>query len=374
MVGSWLEYNGVPPSSISTTHGGGWLTVTDVPVSQANELLGASYQLYYYDGRNDTILRTAGYALPAALHVHVKTIIPTTAFTPTPLLHQTPRRLSGEADVLNVTSGEPGRMLSHRQQFEIHPSALRTLYGITTYVPPVVASSRLGIVGYNDEHPNLVDQAYFMGQFLSGNPDETVTWGKIDETVPKGYNTNRANMFAQFAAAISYPIPITFYRGTGRPLVPKGNKIETPSADDAIHQWLRFANDQTYNPHTIGLISDGIKEKNLPPEYMDAVCTLFEILGARGTTVLVPSGDDGVGVGRSKMFNINFPASCTCDFQSLLASCTHAQVQVALRMFLITFSQVHMSQVSAVRQKYLKSGAFSPEAASQITSRFRITR
>jgi tripeptidyl-peptidase-1 len=56
IVNSWLEYNGVQPSSISTTHGGGWLTVTGVSVSQADKLLGASYRLYRHAETNDTIL------------------------------------------------------------------------------------------------------------------------------------------------------------------------------------------------------------------------------------------------------------------------------------------------------------------------------
>jgi tripeptidyl-peptidase-1 len=58
LVRSWLEFNGMPTSSesISTTHGGSWLTVTGVPVSRANKLLRASYQLYYHAGTNQTIL------------------------------------------------------------------------------------------------------------------------------------------------------------------------------------------------------------------------------------------------------------------------------------------------------------------------------
>jgi tripeptidyl-peptidase-1 len=131
LVSSWLEYNGVPPSSISTTHGGGWLTVAGVPVSQANELLGASYQLYYHAGTNETILRTVGYALPAALHIHVQTVAPTTAFTSTRLLQQTPRsRSSGAAaQAANVaTSGEPVDVLSRRDEQYVEPSFLRWLY------------------------------------------------------------------------------------------------------------------------------------------------------------------------------------------------------------------------------------------------------
>ena len=314
MVSSWLEHNGVPPSSISTTHGGGWLTVSDVPISQANELLGASYQLYYHAGMNDTILRTASYALPAALHVHVKTIVPTTAFTPTRLLQQTPSRRSGEVAVLNATSGEPVNMLLHRQSANIEPSVLGGLYKTTTYVPPVAPNSRLGIAGYDDEHPDLLDHAKFMRTYMTGDRDETITWEQINRNAPEGFPTHRANLFAQYAAAISYPIPITFYRGTGVRLTSPRGKLVTPSANDAIRQWLQYVVDREDNPHTIALISEGIREQQLPPEYMETVCDLFEMLGTRGTTVLVPSGDNGVGVGNWRKFSLNFPASCTCCF------------------------------------------------------------
>ena len=314
LVTSWLEHNGVPLSSISPTHGGGWLTVADVPVSQANELLGASYQFYYHAGRNDTILRTAVYALPAALHVHVQTVVPTTAFTSTRLLQQTPRRHSGEAAVPNAASGEPVEMLSGRQAGVIKPSVLLSLYNIDTYVPPAVANSRLGIVGFDDESPNLKDQSLFMRRFRRNARTEIVTFEPIFPTVRKGYANKRTNMFAQFAAAITYPIPITFYRNTGKQLSTLYHQKVHPGAGDAIEQWLKYTVDQPSNPHTIGLISEGSSETSLTWEYMQAVCDLFKGLGARGSTVLVPSGDLGVGSGMTETFRVNFPASCTCGF------------------------------------------------------------
>ena len=39
LIHSWLEHHGIASSSISRTHDGGWLTITSVPVSQADELL-----------------------------------------------------------------------------------------------------------------------------------------------------------------------------------------------------------------------------------------------------------------------------------------------------------------------------------------------
>ena len=318
IVTSWLGRNGVPTSSISLTHGGGWLTVTDITVSQANELLGASYQFYYHAGWNDTILRTASYSLPALMHLHVITVVPTRAFTSTRLLQQAPRRRSGEAAVLNATSKEPVNMLSHREQIDITPSVLRELYKTDTYVPPVAANSMLGIVGSYDERLDPFDQSTFMARFMTNKLDKTITYQPIDPNMMvthRGRINVRANMFAQYTAAITYPIPITFYRGTGMPFTPPAKKGKvTPGADDAIRLWLSYAVDQPSNPHTIGLISDGIREDNLPREYTIAVCGLFEILGARGSTVLVPSGDNGVGSQLSKKFDVNFPASCTCGF------------------------------------------------------------
>ena len=313
LVTSWLEHNGVPPFSISTTHGGGWLTVTDVPVSQANELLGASYQFYYHAGRNDTILRTAGYALPAALHVHVQTVIPTTAFTSPRILQQAPRRRSGEAAVPNSASGEPVNMLSGRQQWAIEPSVLDSLYKTEGYVPPVAANSRLGIVGHDGGYPYLMDQSLFMRNFRSDGRDETITFEPIyGPNVQKSYKSERANLFAQYAASTTYPIPITFYGVSGAGLMANGLGSVQPGAQDALQQWLKYATNQPSNPHTIGLISDGISETSLPPDYMLAVCRLFGRLGARGTTILVPSGDLGVGSGSTSSFRVNFPASCKC--------------------------------------------------------------
>ena len=56
------------------THSGNWLKVTSVSVSQVNELIGASYQLYRHTETNDAILRTISYALTAALQAHVKIV------------------------------------------------------------------------------------------------------------------------------------------------------------------------------------------------------------------------------------------------------------------------------------------------------------
>lgn len=93
---TWLVDHGTRSSSISTTHGGAWLTVSDVLMSQANQRLGASYQLYRNSKTNETIIRTVGYALPwhAVLHTQIQGIAPTTYFVSVRVMQQALRRCS----------------------------------------------------------------------------------------------------------------------------------------------------------------------------------------------------------------------------------------------------------------------------------------
>jgi tripeptidyl-peptidase-1 len=66
-------------------------------------------------------------------------------------------------------------------------------------------------------------------------------------------------------------------------------------------------------PNTIS-ISYGDDEDTVPLDYADNVCNLFSQLGARGVSILVASGDSGVGTtcetGSTKTFTTSFPASC----------------------------------------------------------------
>ena len=305
----------MPTSSISRTLAGGWLVVTDVPVSQANELLGASYQLYYHAGRNDTILRTAGYALPKELHVHVKTVVPTTAFTSTRFLQQTSGHRSGEAAASNVTLGESVNILSRRpaSSHDNEASVLRSMYHTATYEPnPALTGNRLGIVGFNDGFPILEDLVDFMERFRYDGITQTVDFKTIDLNVPKGDPIFRANIFTQYAAAMAFPIPITFYRGTGAGKYTKKRRKGQWQGDDAVLQFLKYAVGRDDIPQTIGLVTDGTTEMNIPHDYAESVCKQFEILGASGVTVLVATGDSGVGLRPCIEFSINFPASCTC--------------------------------------------------------------
>ena len=87
-----LVHYGIRPSSISTTHGGAWLTIADVLVSQANQLLGASRQLYRNTKTNETITRTFSYALSVVRRTQIQDVAPITYFVSVQVMQQAPRR------------------------------------------------------------------------------------------------------------------------------------------------------------------------------------------------------------------------------------------------------------------------------------------
>ena len=318
---SWLNFSGVPPSSISMTDGGSWLTVSGVPISQANKILGASYELYYHTWTNETILRTASYALPKILHSHVKTVAPTTAFTSTRVMQQMPlRHFGGEAAQANVTSGETSDVLSRVDKDPVEPSFLRWLYSMPDNFPAPTDRNKLGIAGISNEFPNQNDLLMFIHKYRT----DLVRWitetqivtvipvnGGVDSRSPPGV---AANIDTQYSVALTFPTPIEYYTiGGAKAIDPGTNK---PIDGDHYLEWLRYMTALENVPRTIS-VPYFTRELDLPIAYVNTLCKMFEVLGVRGVSVLVASGDSGVGRNKGrrmdKRFSTTFPASCTCD-------------------------------------------------------------
>ena len=319
LVFSWLEYNGVPPSSISTTHGGSWLTIARVPVSKANKMLGASYELYCHAWTNGTILRTAGYALPAILHMHVKTIVPTTAFTSTRLLQTQLDHPGGGAALANATSGEPSHVLPPRfhSRSYVTPSFLRWLYSMPFDNPEPTDRNKLGIAGFVNQFPDTKDLFKFIERFRPDVDTETAST-RILTTIPvnggeDGVGTvtgRRANLDTQYSVALTFPTQIQYYTiGGVQQISPDG----LPISGDPYVEWLRYMISLENVPQTVS-VPYFTRELDLPEEYAKTLCDDFKALGVRGVSVLVASGDDGVGrPGADYRFSTAFPASCTCN-------------------------------------------------------------
>ncbi|KAH9170959.1 subtilisin-like protein [Lactarius sanguifluus] len=310
LVRSWFEHHRVTSSSVSVTNGGSFLTVTGVSVSQANDLLGASYQLYRHTKSNETIVRTLGYSLPVVLHMHVQTVAPTTFFSSQVTPWQTPRKRSDVAEMWpgKSPSGEPVTMPLNRRITDVTPAFLRQLYNTITYLPSAMDRNVVGITGYNREYPSQADLTLFMDKYRWDGTDATyavelVNGGKYDPDNPGG----EANLNVQLSESMTYPTPHIFY------------STEKSPNNDAFFAWLKTVLNQQKIPQTIST-SYGTFERSFPKDYAIQVCNMFAQLGTRGTSVLFASGDDGVGRGDcATRFTPVFPATCACGFYYLPA-------------------------------------------------------
>jgi tripeptidyl-peptidase-1 len=149
------------------------LTLSGVPVSQANALLGASYQLYRHTETGETVLRTINYALPQALHELVQTVAPTTYFGSPRALRQTsqlrpngPTLPEGDPELQKeLESLSPDSPVPVNCSKIITPTCLRILYKTGGYVPRAEGRNQLGIAGYLGENVSRSDLKEFMTLF-----------------------------------------------------------------------------------------------------------------------------------------------------------------------------------------------------------------
>lgn len=75
-VSSWLESQGLSPSSLSPS--GDWITV-QATVRQANRLLQAEFKRYEAEGLDGPVVRTLSYTIPDMVKDHIAAMHPTTA-------------------------------------------------------------------------------------------------------------------------------------------------------------------------------------------------------------------------------------------------------------------------------------------------------
>ena len=173
LVGSWLAQHDVPSHALSITHGGGWLTIKNVPLTKANTLLGATYQNYRHTETNETVIRTVAYSLPVALHEHVQTVAPTTYFGSPQPLRRTSRLSLNSATLPNgdpslqnsLATFSPGTPIPANCSSTITPTCLRLLYKTWAYEPQATLKNRLGITGYLEEFASQSDLTDFLTRF-----------------------------------------------------------------------------------------------------------------------------------------------------------------------------------------------------------------
>jgi tripeptidyl-peptidase-1 len=271
--------------------------------------------LIVHSETKDRVLRTLEYSLPEFLEGHVSMVQPTTFFG----LRELRSTISEVKPIkdFNIASVEGADAISAVagcSGSSITPTCLANLYSFAGAANQTVGT--MGIAGFLQQHPVKSDLTTFMNKYAYfANKKETYTCvtlnGGTCPTTDVSGNIVEANLDVQYARAITSGIPNVYYSAGGNgPFVGSGTNTNEPWLE-----WLNYmlALPDTSLPQTVS-ISYGDDTASLPNAYILNTCNLFAKLGARGVSVLVASGDSGVGsqctVSGKKQFTTIFPGSC----------------------------------------------------------------
>lgn len=347
----WLYDSGI--TRLKYSSGGDWITAS-APVRQVEALLDCRYHEFTNIANGETIIRTLEWSMPEYLREHIDVIQPTTSFFRT-----TPQDRYG--GILQPDWEKKGRLPTYEELWEedlverghldiptiqelpanptikdacnrLAPSSLclRILYGTFGYQVQN-DTNKLGVVNFLGNNNNRSDIVRYLEMYrpdaLGGGATdyfETILVGDaIDQQTPNTLEQLEQNMGLEGALdietllGISYPVPIIAWNVGGKPLFqPSQNKPE--NTNEPYMEWLNHVLAKDHLPQVIS-ISYADEEQTVPESYAKRVCASFAQLGARGVSVIVASGDEGVGKdgqcysndGKKRAkFLPTFPASC----------------------------------------------------------------
>ncbi|TBU30571.1 subtilisin-like protein [Dichomitus squalens] len=323
LVESWLHAYGLSAANSERSPSGDWITIR-VSVAQAEKMLGTKYNVFRHSKSEDYVIRTMNYSLPNVLHEHVAVVAPTTYFgtmksmKATSFVKENAPTIESDVDVAHLLTG-PSSLATVPSSCSstITPACLRALYNTSSYVPAATDKNILGVAGYLDEFANRADLQTFFKRFRTDAVNSSFTTVQVngggDDQSDPGVE---ANLDIQYTEGISFPTPNIYYSTGGSP--PFNSDENTPTnTNEPYLDWLNFILAQDTIPQTF-TTSYGDDEQTVPLDYATSVCNLFAQLGARGSSILFSSGDDGVGGGdclsndgtNTTKFLPNFPASC----------------------------------------------------------------
>ncbi|RDL41680.1 Subtilisin-like protein [Venustampulla echinocandica] len=316
LVLEWLDTEGlrshaeVSPRSDSI--------IVEASLEQIEKLLKAEYSKFVRPESGDSAVRTLEYSLPDILKGHVDMVQPTTFFGLRAMkstIKEVTMNIEDNIAANKINTAASPAAVKGCNSNSITPICLANLYNFASDTTNQTVG-RMGIAGFLEQHPIQSDLKTFMNKYAYfDNKNETYSCELINGgTCPATDVTNNiveANLDVQYARAITQNIPNVYYSTGGRPpWLGSGGNTNEP--------YLEFLNyllalDDDSLPNTMS-ISYGDDEATVPIDYANTCCDLFAQLGARGVSILVASGDSGVGnsckVDGKAQFTTAFPAAC----------------------------------------------------------------
>ncbi|KAI8869506.1 putative protease S8 tripeptidyl peptidase I [Ramicandelaber brevisporus] len=286
MVLAWLKSYG-----IEGTHDNQWVKA-DATVDQAQRLLQTQFNTYRSGTSDVTTIRTLAYSIPQSLVDHVRIVSPVNFFEPVmsqPIITIPPQS--------TLRAGAAPASCND----QVTPECIQKLYGLPTTKATQKGNS-VAIPGFLNEFANKADLAQYLKRFRSDLDSKTkfseqfVDGGRNDQNKPG----IEANLDVQTVIGLASGVPVSFVSGG----------LATMTGFKNVMNYLK---DQKEPPSVISF-SYGFNENSVSKVNAIELCEVFKKLGARGTSVIVASGDGGVAGSRPSdtctNFVPTFPASC----------------------------------------------------------------
>jgi len=291
---SWLASQNLPADSIQND--GSWIRFT-LTVQQAEQMLQTKYYIFRSTLSGETRVLTLSYSVPSSVASYIQMIHPTTDFSQIQGSGVQVSQLIGDVNTTSFASNAAANCNS-----QITPSCLENLYGLPRS-SIVNARNRIAIPGFLNQYANFADLRQFLTDMRPDlkNPQPTfnvvsIDGGKNDQNTPG----DEANLDIQYTVGLADRTPVTFYT------------VGSPNIQGFIDLANTILEEST--PPTAISISYGFNEYQVSQTAAKSLCNLFMALGGRGVSVIIASGDGGVGGSRPgdtcTTFLPTFPASC----------------------------------------------------------------
>lgn len=339
LVHEWLFANGISLANYSPAKD--WIHIY-IDVESAERLLDTEYSIFEHEDGTQ-LVRTSEWSLPAHLHPLIDTIQPTTSFMRTRAQKKDYIQFAAPWTPPGYTPPTNATISAVCQFFPVTIDCFRTLYGTIDYTPKVPGLSQAAWNNYLNETPIRPDIHLFLEKYRPEAAASAFTFKSVEiaggraasyQNISASDIANdldkEANLDAQTLLGMVYPIPLTsFSTGGSPPFIPDSN---TPTdTNEPYLTWINYVTGQKDLPQVISS-SYGDDEQTVPKSYADRACQSFAQLGARGITLLVSSGDGGLG-GETAADCISSSTNQTEFLPEFPASCPYVTTVGALEQF-----------------------------------------
>lgn len=354
----WLQGHGITKERLVWSAARDWISV-QLPLDAVERLLQTEYYLFEHASSGVTALRALNWSLPSHLHGHVDTIQPTTSFFEAPMvgnivssrdsfskrnendpsipvdLNQLGVEVANPSTPLSGPSSESGSLTVEQvcNASAVTMLCLSVLYGFKGYQLQAPEKNNMAIVNFDHEFSNQSDIALYLSNFRPDIPSPSTTCMMEDFSIKGGTNPQtpataeqiaagigrEGNLDAQLLQGIACPTPLRVYTvGASEypPFIPDAlNKVNN---NTPLLTLLNALLSEPTPPYVLS-ISYADHEQTVPEAYARRVCFAFAQLSARGTTVVLGSGDQGLGrpgtcisntTPKKPIYITKFPESC----------------------------------------------------------------